>query len=191
MSSSESSAEPGEAPERSLPNIVVCGTPGTGKTTTAGLLEERLSGVGNFKLLSVGPLVKEHGLHSGYDSAWDTYEVDDDKVLDYLEPLCAVGGCIIDWHECGILPESWIDLVVVLRCDHSKLWDRLEARGYALAKIQENNEAEIMQVVLDDARDSFPKEIVIELQSETVDQMEENVDRLCAWVDAWKRDNAS
>ena len=39
-------------------------------------------------------------------------------------------------------------------------------RGYPLKKIQENNEAEIMEVVLDEARSSYPVEIVVELQSE-------------------------
>lgn len=39
------------------------------------------------------------------------------------------GGIILDYHTCDIFPERWIDLVVVLRCDHSVLWERLEARS--------------------------------------------------------------
>jgi adenylate kinase len=38
------------------------------------------------------------------------------------------GGCIIDWHACDLFPESWIDLVVVLRANNTILYDRLEAR---------------------------------------------------------------
>lgn len=38
------------------------------------------------------------------------------------------GGVILDWHTCEIFPERWADLVVVLRCDHSILWERLEKR---------------------------------------------------------------
>lgn len=38
------------------------------------------------------------------------------------------GGLILDWHTCDVWPERWVDLVVVLRCDHEKLWKRLEKR---------------------------------------------------------------
>lgn len=51
------------------------------------------------------------------------------QLLDELEPLAAVGGIILDWHTCEIFPERWADLVVVLRCDHSQLWERLEKRS--------------------------------------------------------------
>jgi adenylate kinase len=50
------------------------------------------------------------------------------QLLDELEPLASSGGLVLDWHTCEIFPERWIDLVVVLRCDHTLLWDRLEAR---------------------------------------------------------------
>jgi broad-specificity NMP kinase len=50
-------------------------------------------------------------------------------VVDELEPLInAGGGLILDWHTCDAFPERWIDLVVVLQCNHTRLWDRLEAR---------------------------------------------------------------
>lgn len=50
------------------------------------------------------------------------------QVIDELEPLAAEGGLILDWHTCDPFPERWIDLVVVLQCDHTQLWDRLEKR---------------------------------------------------------------
>jgi adenylate kinase len=57
-----------------------------------------------------------------------------------------------------------------------------DSRGYPLKKIQENNEAEIMQVVLDEARSSYPLEIVVELKSENTDDLEGNVDRIVEWI---------
>lgn len=62
-------------------------------------------------------------------------------------------------------------------------------RAYPLPKIQENNTAEIMEVVLNDARDSYAEEIVVELQSESPEQMEENISRIVGWVEAWKKNN--
>ncbi|GAA5821898.1 hypothetical protein JCM10212_002450, partial [Sporobolomyces blumeae] len=110
-------------------------------------------------------------------------------LLDELEVVQQAGAKVLDWHTCDIFPERWIDLVVVLRCDHSQLWSRLEKRAYPLPKIQENNTAEIMEVVLNDARDSYAEEIVVELQSESPEQMDENVHRIVQWVEQWRKDH--
>lgn len=170
------------------PVIIITGTPGTGKTTHAQMLAEE-SPV-PLKHINVGDLVKEKGLYEEYDEEWQSYTVDEDKLLDELEPIVSAGGVILDWHTCDIFPERWADLVVVLRCDHTKLWERLEKRGYPLKKIQENNEAEIMEVVLDEARSSYPAEIVVELQSEGTEDMESNVTRIVQWINAWKEQHA-
>lgn len=61
-------------------------------------------------------------------------------------------------------------------------------RGYPLKKIQENNEAEIMEVVLDEARSSYPAEIVIEMESEDTASLEANVARIVQWIQAWTHD---
>ena len=58
-------------------------------------------------------------------------------------------------------------------------------RGYPEKKIQENNESEIMQVVLEDARESYVPEIVVELTSETTEDLEGNVARILEWIQNW------
>ena len=63
-------------------------------------------------------------------------------------------------------------------------------RNYPESKLQENLDAEIMQVLLHEALDSYDEHIVIELRSDTSDDMELNVDRVEAWVKQWKIDNA-
>jgi len=171
---------------RQSPVIIITGTPGTGKSTHAQLLAEE-SPV-PLTHINVGELVKEKGFYEGFDQEWQSYTVDEDQLLDELEPLASAGGIILDWHTCEIFPERWADLVVVLRCNHTQLWERLEKRGYSLKKIQENNEAEIMEVVLDEARSSYPAEIVVELQSEGMEDLESNVGRIVDWIKAWRRD---
>ena len=42
-------------------------------------------------------------------------------MLDHLEPIVAAGGCVIDYHSCGLFPERWIQLVVVLRASTEAL----------------------------------------------------------------------
>jgi len=51
--------------------------------------------------------------------------------------------------------------------------------------------SEIMGVVLDEAREAYTAEIVIELQSETVQDMESNVARIIEWIEDWQRDRAT
>jgi len=63
--------------------------------------------------------------------------------------------------------------------------NQLSCRGYPLKKIQENNEAEIMQVVLEEAHSSYPSEIVVEFESEGMEQLESNVTRIVEWIMAW------
>jgi adenylate kinase len=78
----------------------------------------------------------------------------------------------------------------VLRCDSTLLYDRLTARGYKGKKLEENMDSEIMQVLLDEARESYKEEIVVELKSESTEDVEGNLERVEAWVENWKKDNA-
>jgi adenylate kinase len=48
-----------------------------------------------------------------------------------------------------------------------------------------------MEVLLDEAREAFDTEIVIELTSNSSEEMESNVERIEAWVKQWKKDNKS
>ncbi|CDO93822.1 unnamed protein product [Kluyveromyces dobzhanskii CBS 2104] len=169
-------------PVRYRPNIIVSGTPGCGKSTTCELLSRRME---KSKYYNISDFAKEHGCYDGYDDARKSNIVDEDKLLDELEPLLRKGGCIVDWHVNDVFPERLVDLVVVLRCDNSILYDRLNKRGYHNAKIDENMDAEIMGVVMQDALDSYAQEIVVELQSDTTEEMDKNVDRIIAWQENW------
>jgi adenylate kinase len=113
------------------------------------------------------------------------------QLLDAIEDEVKQGGCIIDWHACDLFPKSWIDLVVVLRVDTATLYDRLTERKYPEVKLQENIDSEIMQVLLDEARESYDEEIVVELQSVTAEEMDSNLDRIEAWLKQWKENNAA
>jgi adenylate kinase len=90
-----------------------------------------------------------------------------------------------------VFPERWIDLVVVLRCDSTILYDRLTARGYTGKKLEENMDSEIMQVLLDEARESYDEGIVVELRSESNEDVEGNLERVETWIEDWRRDHGA
>lgn len=46
-----------------------------------------------------------------------------------------------------------------------------------------------MEVILQEARESYDEEIVVELASNTLDEMDSNVDRIEEWIEQWKKDN--
>ncbi|GAX81278.1 hypothetical protein CEUSTIGMA_g8710.t1 [Chlamydomonas eustigma] len=165
---------------RDKPNIMITGTPGTGKTS----LCEQLARETGFRHINVGDWVKEKSLHSGWDDDFECFVLDDDKVCDALEELVEEGGCIVDHHGCDMFPERWFDLVIVLQTDNSTLFDRLQRRGYSQKKIQENVECEIMMVVAEEARESYKEEIVKLLPSNTSEDLERNLQQLVDWIRA-------
>lgn len=190
---------------RSQPNIIVTGTPGVGKTSHC----EQLAANTGLKHLCINQIVKDRDCHDGWSEDHKSWIVDEDKVrvsyficqpviapdlmksqlLDSLEDEVPAGGYFIDWHACDLFPKSWIDLVVVLRTDSTKLYDRLKARQYPEAKLQENLDSEIMEVLLLEARESYDEEVVVELRSDEADDIEGNVERIETWITNWKKDH--
>jgi adenylate kinase len=169
----------------SLPNILITGTPGVGKTTTSQQAAERTG----LKYVDVSKIVKNKKFHHGVDEDFESFILDEDKLCDYLEKRINKGGCIVDFHSPEIFPDDWFDLVLVLRSKTDVLFDRLSARGYSELKRNENMECEIMQVVLDAATDTYDENIVHEVQSNTAEEMESNIDRVVQWLATWKRNN--
>ncbi|KAI3522801.1 hypothetical protein L1887_00851 [Cichorium endivia] len=166
---------------RNKPNILVTGTPGTGKTTTSAALAEAT----HLRHINIGDLVKDKKLHDGWDDQLDCYVINEDLVCDELEEIMEGGGNIVDHHGCDFFPERWFDRVVVLQTENSILYDRLSKRGYTGAKLTNNIECEIFQVLLEEAKDSYQEEIVVAMKSDSVDDMNRNVAAITEWVRSW------
>ncbi|KAH8075337.1 adenylate kinase [Aureococcus anophagefferens] len=131
------------------PNILVTGTPGVGKTAVAEALAKRLG----LECVGVSALAASISAR-GLGRRRGVPVLDEDKVLDAMEPKLGAGGCVVEYHACELFPERWFDLVLVLRAGTEILYDRLAARGYAEAKLQENLQCEIMQTILEEAREA-------------------------------------
>lgn len=127
--------------------VALTGTPGTGKTTIAALLPYRV-------VIDLNALVKG-GLNFGIDPERGCLEADMDglgKRLKELEPVDANADTItvIEGH----FSHYFANWAIVLRLDPKELKKRLEARGYLEKKIQENLEAEALDVILIEAVES-------------------------------------
>ena len=62
------------------PNVLVTGTPGTGKSTTC----EQIAEATGLQYVDVGGIVKSQELHSGWDDEFSCYIIDEDKVIHAL-----------------------------------------------------------------------------------------------------------
>lgn len=72
-------------PRRLRPNLLITGTPGTGKSTTASALAEAT----NFRHICVGDLVKEKNLHDGWDDQFECHIINEDLVSCFVHHLSA------------------------------------------------------------------------------------------------------
>lgn len=162
-----------------LPNILITGTPGVGKTSLALLLTDRLNELTTnkqFTYINIGKLITDKKLYTEWNEEFDVPEFDEDLVDKELDPLIAEGGCILDFHSSYFILEDWVKLIVLLRCDNTILYDRLNARGYSEKKIKENIECEIMEVTAEEVKDNFAEEKIIELRNEQIEDMERNIE---------------
>lgn len=167
--------------KRKSPNILVTGTPGVGKST----LCKKLSEVTGLQWLEISKIAVENNCLEEYDPVYQCPILDEDKLMDGLEETMSEGGNIVDYHSCEFFPERWFDIVFVLRTDNTTLYDRLMHRGYTGKKLEDNIDCEIFQVILDEANNSYKPEIVHELKSSSLEEFNENINRICVWLDEW------
>lgn len=91
--------------------------------------------------------------------------------------MLAHSNWIIESHTISIIPKKAIDHVFILRVPSTSLYyDRLASRGYSKAKIDENMDCEIMQVVWQEAVETFDEEDCTVLKNETNKDLSEAID---------------
>lgn len=117
--------------------IIITGTPGTGKTTAANFLSEKLS----CDCIHVNDIAGEAciGMESG------SKLVDIKKLSKKIKKIIQ-GDAIIEGHLSHLLGIG--DVVIVLRTNPEILKQRLAAQGFKGEKLRENLEAEALDVCL-------------------------------------------
>ncbi len=141
--------------------VYITGVPATGKTAVAKNLSEVLL----LQYLEINEVVLDKGLYFGYDINRDSVIMDDELLTQELnsiitkeDRLCLVGPMIS--------LKNVFDFIIVLHCGVTTLRQRLLARDYSNNKIEENIEAEIMNIIYYDSIEFYNEEKVFEVHND-------------------------
>jgi len=120
--------------------IALTGTPGTGKTTIGKILRERYG----VEVVDLNEVIRVHQYYAGWDENRDCLIVD----LEALRAHPFSEDVVLEGH---LSHNLLVDRVVVLRTNPVALRRRLHKKAFAEKKINENVEAEILDVILAEA----------------------------------------
>ncbi len=119
--------------------IAITGTPGTGKSSVCTAL--------GLDCVDLNRVIEELGLYTGVDPARGSLIADLDRLHEYIQqkeqPLL-----ILEGHLAHLLEP---EVAIVLRASPLVLAARLEQKGFPAQKIQENVEAEALDIILAEA----------------------------------------
>ncbi|ANQ06010.1 Adenylate kinase isoenzyme 6-like protein [Plasmodium coatneyi] len=183
---------------RNLPNIIVTGVPGVGKTTLCEELVEIINkelkenqqaeSASQMKHLNLAKVIKEERLYEEFDDQLDASIYSNDMVNEKLEKLkLQNGGYIIDFHDVDFIDQKeLIDHIFLLTASTNKLYERLEKRNYSQEKIKNNIECEIFQVIKEDILTYYDDSSIFqELENNDMEQYESNLQVIKGWVLSW------
>lgn len=147
--------------------LAVTGTPGTGKTTVADRADVDLD------VVHLNEVVHERGLTAGHDEERDSAVADLAALASHLDGREDV------LFESHLAHHFEADRVVVLRCHPEELAERLHDRGEPTSNVDENAEAEALDVVLAEAVERHGDDRVYE-----IDTTDATVEETAAAVEA-------
>lgn len=124
--------------------IAVSGTPGTGKSTFAKRLSEKL----DCKLIDLNGIIEKAGIYETDPNGTKVVEPQDLREAFGEAVNEDIGDKVVDGLLSYLLSPNQVTEIVVLRADPEVLESRLAEREYSDEKIRENLEAEALGIVL-------------------------------------------
>jgi adenylate kinase len=143
--------------------VAITGTPASGKTSVA----ERVSSMLGWRLVKLNEFAEERDLYTGFDEKRDCKIVDIEKIKRELSGIDEE-NLIMESHYAHEIPS---DVVFVMRVNPRELRKRGKEKGWKEGKTEENVEAEIMGICLQEAMEAGQKVIEID----TTDREPEDV----------------
>ncbi len=156
---------------------ICTGTPGTGKTELSKELAKQLK----LKYVDVNKVVDKEKLIEGYDKERETSIVDESKLAKALVKVIKKNkDVMIDSHMSHEVPAKYVDWCIVTKCDTDVLRKRLAKKGYSQTKIQENIDAEVLDICREEAEQNHHKIIAVDTSKKTPKKLAAELKRLFA-----------
>jgi len=147
--------------------IIISGTPGTGKTKLAKALESK--GLGFY--VDINKIIKEKNLKVGFDKKRDCKIINEKKLVNIVESIIknSKKTPIIESHIAHYVNPKLCKICFILRCNPKILKKRLKSRKYSKEKIEENCEAEKLDVILIEALEKKHKICEIDTSNKKIE----------------------
>lgn len=141
--------------------IGVTGAPGTGKTTFSKALSRLLK----FEYVNLEDMIIAEKLYTGYDKSRGSYILDVEaaykRVVELASPDTIYEGLSIAY----LADESWLDKIVILRCNPYILEKRLIEKGFDINKVRENVATEILDIIPAEVYSRFDRRRAIQIDN--------------------------
>ena len=139
--------------------VALSGTPGTGKSTASTLLQKE-----GYDIINLNELAVNQGFITGVDKGRNSKVIDINRLNNYIEKYYRNNDFIlIEGHASHLLKTA--DKVILLRCHPNKLKSRLEKKGWKKIKINENIEAEIIDIILCETVEIHSEDNIFEIDT--------------------------
>lgn len=140
-------------------HVALSGTPGTGKTSASQLLRKH-----GFCVFSLKDIALEHKFILGVDKERQS-KILDIQALDRYIAKTMIAYDIVFFEGLAAHLLTSMQKVVLLRCHPQKLRTRLQKKGWSAKKIQENCEAEALDIILCETVEKFAQHDIFEIDT--------------------------
>lgn len=154
--------------------IALSGTPGTGKTSVTKILQNN-----GYHVIPLNDIALQKDFIVGVDKKRDTTIIDIAAVDRYISKQIPGKDLVfIEGHAAHLLTS--VRYVIILRCHPRILKKRLQQKGWKPSKIQENIEAETIDIILCEAVDIHPEKNIFEIDttSKTIKEVAHSIQHL-------------
>jgi len=138
--------------------IAITGTPGIGKTSVSKILEK------NYYVIDLNQIVTDKNFIIGIDKDRNSKIVDIEKLNDFIYKNYNKKDIVfVEGHLSHLLKS--VDKVIILRCNPNELKKRLSMKRWNKEKINENIEAEILDIILCETVDIHSYKNIFEIDT--------------------------
>jgi adenylate kinase len=139
--------------------VALTGTPGTGKTTVATLLRYK-----GYSVVDLNRLAIREGFVAGVDIKRHCKLIDIKKINVFIRKnFNRTDFVFFEGHTTHLLKA--VDKIIILRCHPKELYTHLLKKKWGLKKIQENIEAELLDIILCEAVEVHPRRNIFEINT--------------------------